>query len=70
LESGGPLLDDAARRVLEDAHFGIPPDYLATGGPGKRFRYGVIFRLVGKPEVPLFEDTRRIVVITRDPRYQ
>jgi TonB family protein len=47
LESGGPLLDDAAKKLLSDMRFTISPDWLATGGPTQRWRFGVIFRLVG-----------------------
>jgi TonB family protein len=64
LESAGPLLDDAAKSVFLDQHFRLPPDWSATGGPAKRFRYGVIFRLRGEPEVTPFEDNRYTVVIT------
>jgi TonB family protein len=64
LESAGPLLDNAAREVISDHRFRIPPDWSATGGPGKRFRYGVIFRLIGKPNVAPFEDNRPVAVIT------
>jgi TonB family protein len=64
LESAGPVLDEAAREVLSDQHFRVPPDWSATAGPAKRFRYGVIFRLTGKPDVPRFEDNRHIVIIT------
>lgn len=64
LESGGLVLDDAARKVFSDGRFLIPPDWSATGGPEKRFRYGVIFQLRGKADVPRFEDHRLSVVIT------
>jgi len=64
LESGGPLLDEAAKNILYDAHFSIPADWSATGGPTKRFKYGVIFRLVGKPDVPQFDDHRRTVILS------
>lgn len=64
LESGGPLFDDAAKRLFSDVHFRIPPDWSATGGPAKRFLYGVIFQFVGKPSVAPFEDNRRTVIIT------
>jgi TonB family protein len=64
LESGGLVLDDAAKRIFSDGSFLIPPDWSAKGGPGKRFRYGVIFRLTGEPDVAPFEDHRITVVIT------
>jgi TonB family protein len=64
VESGGPLFDEAAKKIFFDHHFVIPSDWSATGGPAKRFRYGVIFRLIGKPDVPPFGDNRRTVVIT------
>ena len=64
LESAGPLLDDAAKTVISDQPFRVPADWSATGGPAKRFRYGVIFRIMGKPDVPLFEDKRQTAVIT------
>ena len=64
LESGGLVLDDAAIRVVSDQSFLIPPDWSATGGPSKRFRYGIIFQLRGKAKVAPFEDRRMTVVIT------
>lgn len=64
LESSGPVLDDAAKTIFSDARLLVPPDWAVTGGPTKRFRYGVIFRMVGKPEVPRFDDNRQTVVIT------
>ena len=64
LESAGPILDDAAKTLFSDARLLVPPDWAAIGGPAARFRYGVIFRMVGKPEVPPFEDKRQTVVIT------
>lgn len=64
LEPADPLLDEAARDVISDQHFRIPPDWSVTGGPVKRFRYGVIFRLVGKPDVALFEDNRQVMIVT------
>lgn len=64
LESGGLVLDDAARKVFSDGRFLIPPDWSATGAPEKRFRYGVIFQLRGKADVARFEDHRLSVVIT------
>lgn len=63
LESGGLVLDDAARKVFSDGRFLIPPDWSATGGPEKRFRYGVIFQLRGRADVARFEDHRLSVVI-------
>jgi hypothetical protein len=63
VESGGLVFDDAAMRIFSDGSFLIPPDWSATGGPGKRFRYGVVFRLTGKPDVAPFEDHRITVVI-------
>ena len=64
LESAGPLLDDAAKSVITDQRFRVPADWSATGGPAKRFRYGVIFRIAGKPDAPLFDDKRQIAIIT------
>lgn len=64
LESADPLLDEAARDLISDQHFRIPSDWGASGGPVKRFRYGVIFRLVGEPDVAPFEDNRWIAIIT------
>ena len=64
LESADPLLNDAARDVISDQHFRMPPDWSTTGGPAKRFRYGVIFRLSGKPDVAPFEDNRQVAIIT------
>lgn len=64
LESADPLLNDAARDVISDQHFRMPSDWSTTGGPAKRFRYGVIFRLPGKPDIAPFEDNRQVVVIT------
>lgn len=64
LESGGLVLDDAAIRVFSEQSFLIPPDWSATGGPLKRFRYGIIFQLRGKANVAPFEDRRMTVVIT------
>jgi TonB family protein len=52
LQSGGPRFDDAAHRLISDAHFDIPLNWAATGGPTQRFRYGVVFRLIGKPDAP------------------
>ena len=63
-ESAGSLLDNAAKELLSDQHFRIPSDWQSAGGPAKRFRYGVIFRLVGKPDVARFDDNRHIAVIT------
>lgn len=65
LESGGPSFDAAAKRLYSDVHFRIPADWAASGGPEKRFRYGVVFRLIGKPEVPVFEDGREMMIITQ-----
>jgi TonB family protein len=67
LESGGALLDDGARKLLADLRFDIPPDWVATGGPAQRYRFGVIFELTGKPRVLRFEDKRRTVTITSVP---
>jgi TonB family protein len=67
LESGGPLLDDAAKKLFADMRFNVPPNWSATGGPAQRLRYGVIFRLAGKPDVAPFEDNRQTVVITDIP---
>ena len=64
VESGGLVLDDAARKVFSEGHFLIPPDWSMSGGPGKRFLYGVIFQLRGKVEVARFADNRLTVVIT------
>ena len=64
LESGGLVLDDAAVRVFSDGSFLIPPDWSTKGGPAKRFSYGVIFRLTGRPDVAPFEDHRLTVFIT------
>lgn len=65
LESGGPSFDAAAKTLYSDVHFRIPADWAASGGPEKRFRYGVVFRLIGKPEVPDFEDGRHTLIITQ-----
>jgi TonB family protein len=67
VESGGPVFDDAARKLFSDEHFRIPRDWSTTGGPAKRFLYGVIFDLHGKPPVALFDDKRETVVITSSP---
>jgi TonB family protein len=67
LESGGPLLDDGAKKLLADVRFKVPTDWSATGGPTRRWHYGVIFRLVGKPDVACFEDNRETVVLTDIP---
>jgi TonB family protein len=64
LESGGLILDDAAVKAFSDGGFLIPPDWSASGGPARRFRYGVIFQLQGRAAVPPFEDHRLSVVIT------
>src|ERR1700722_6791510 len=64
LESADPLLNEAARDVISDQHFRIPLDWSTTGGPAKQFRYGVIFRLSGKPDVASFEDNRQAAIIT------
>jgi hypothetical protein len=64
LESGGPLLDDAAKRFFSENRFQIPSDWSVMGGPTKRFRYGIIFRLIGKPDVATFEDNRPVAVVT------
>ena|ERR1700683_949402 len=66
-ESGGALLDDGAKKVLADLRFDIPPDWMLTGGPAQRYRFGVIFELAGKPRVLRFEDKRRTVTITAVP---
>lgn len=63
VESGGLVLDDAARKVFSDQRFLIPPDWSTRGGPANRYRYGVIFQLRGKPAVAPFEDKRLTVVI-------
>jgi TonB family protein len=63
LESAGLALDDAAVRVFSDGSFLVPPDWSTKGGPAKRFSYGVIFRLKGKPDVAPFEDHRWTVFI-------
>lgn len=64
LESGGLVFDDAAVRLFSEQPFLIPPDWSATGGPKKRFRYGVIFKMRGKAGVAPFGDRRMTVVIT------
>jgi len=66
VESAGLVLDDAAMRMFSNGSFLIPPDWTAKGGPGRRFRYGVVFRLGGKGAAP-FEDHRMTVVITGSP---
>jgi TonB family protein len=67
LESGGPLLDDGAKALLADLRFKVPIGWSATGGPTRRLRYGVIFRLAGKPDVACFEDNRQTVVVNGIP---
>lgn len=64
LESGGLVLDDAARKVFAQGHFLVPPDWSTSGGPARRFPYGVIFQLPGKPDVAHFADNRLTVVVT------
>jgi Gram-negative bacterial TonB protein C-terminal len=58
IDSGGPLLDAGATRLLADANCtpGDPPETRST--------LGVIFQLTNKPKVPPFEDNRQEVVIT------
>lgn len=63
-ESGGLILDDAARKLFTEGSFLIPPDWSSKGGPGRRFSYGVVFRLKGKPNVVPFDDHRMTVLIS------
>jgi|SRR5580692_11290121 TonB family protein len=64
LESGGPLLDEGAKQLLYDGQFHIPDGWSASDGPTKRFRYGIIFRMNGKPEPAIYNDNRGLVVVT------
>jgi TonB family protein len=64
LESGGTLLDGAARQLLGAVRFNVPADWVATGGSAKRYRLGVIFDLTSKPKVPRFTNSIPTVVIT------
>ena len=68
LESGGPILDDGAKKMFAQLRFKLPPGWSASGGPAQRLRCGVIFLLVGKPDVARFEDDRKTVIVTADPR--
>jgi TonB family protein len=63
LESAGPLLDNAARIFISDQAFRVPTDWSATGGPAKRFRYGVIFQIIGKSHAAPFDDKRKYAII-------
>jgi TonB family protein len=64
VESGGTLLDSGAVELLDDIQFKVPADWTSSGGPTRRFSYGVIFQLEGKPAVPRFEDKRQTMTIT------
>jgi hypothetical protein len=64
LESGQKILDDYSRRVLAGVHFEVASDWVATGGPKKRYRMGFVFNLSNKPKVASFEDAIPTVVIT------
>jgi TonB family protein len=64
LESGGPLLDEGAKHLLYDGQFHVPDGWSASVGPTKRFRYGIIFRINGKPEPAIYNDDRGLVVVT------
>jgi TonB family protein len=64
LDSGGPLLDGAARQFLAAFRFDVPSDWAVTAGPEKRYRFGVVFNLTGKPQVPLYDESIPTVVIT------
>jgi TonB family protein len=64
LVSGGALLDDPAKKLLANVRFQVPSDWVATGGPAKRYRQGVVFNLTNKPEVPPFEDSIPTAVVT------
>jgi TonB family protein len=64
LESGSPLFEEQAKRLLSATHFDVPPDWDSTGGPKKRYRMGVIFNLTNKPKRPRFGDDIPTAVIT------
>ena len=64
VESGGLIFDDAAKKLFSESSFLIPPDWSAKGGPGRRFSYGVIFRLKGQPNVAPFDDHRMTVFVS------
>jgi TonB family protein len=66
LESGGKILDKAAKDVVSDLQSRIPPD-AASAEPGKRYRVGVLFDLRGMPRVAPFEDGRQSVTLTANP---
>jgi len=55
VESGGPLLDAAGKRLLSDGR--CTPGNLPV-------RAGIIFQLTGKPKVQPFDDNRLIIVVT------
>jgi TonB family protein len=63
LESGGPLLDGAARQFITAFGFNLPSGWAATAGSAKRYRLGVVFDLASKPRVPLYGDSIPTVVI-------
>jgi TonB family protein len=66
LESGGKLLDNAAKEVVSDRQIKIPPAP-ASAEPGRRYRVGVLFELRGMPVVAPFEDGRETVTLTGYP---
>jgi TonB family protein len=64
LESAGPILDARAEKALSDYQFDVPSDWVASGGPAKRYRMGFIFELSSMPKVPRFEYPVKTVVIS------
>ena len=63
VESAGKLLDDAARQLLGDERFDLPPDWSKSGGPAKTYAFGVIFQFSDRPKPAAFEDDRPTIVV-------
>jgi TonB family protein len=63
VEAAGTVLDEAARQLLADERFDLPPDWAKNGGPGRTYAFGVIFELSDRPKPPAFEDDRPTIVV-------
>ena len=64
LDFAGRVLDDHAKTILSKGHFDVPSDWGSTGGPNRRYTWGVIYELTNKPKVLPFPDDRPVMVIT------
>ena len=65
VESGGSAIDGCGYAFVGKLKFKWPGEWAATGGPARRYRFGLIVEVVGKPKVAPFEPKVTTAVVTR-----